>query len=457
VIKDNQNKFIALRKKFTTFFYDSFVSKDFKEHIDICYNFQLGDHIKFFPEIRIQKNKYFNELSKNGGFELFIFNIGLIELISYWKAACPPRIIVKPFHLDNGQINFLKKIYFNGLGEFFFTNGIHTTIKDFVTIESVTDEQPIISSITLNNRQVIVPVGGGKDSVVTLELLKKHFKVLPFVMNPREASLATIEASGYRKDEILIIYRHIHPQLLDLNTKGFLNGHTPFSALIGFATVMMAALTGSKYIALSNESSANEPTIASGENHQYSKSFEFEKDFRDYVSHNLNDQIEYFSFLRPLSEYQIAKLFSGFEQHHHVFRSCNVGSKTDSWCCKCPKCLFTNIILAPFLTKEKRVQIFGTDLFNDPELLDLLKELSGISPDKPFECVGTVEEVNLALYQAIESSSGELPFLLKYYKSTRLYQNFRKFDAISKLTQHDPAHFLNPEFYRLLKSAIDEG
>lgn len=454
--KDNQNKFKTLRKEFNTFTFESSVCRDSKEYIDIQFLFRLGDKIEFFPEIKIQKNKFISTLSENNELDPFIFNIGLIELISYWKAACSPRIIVKPYQLDKSQIDFWKNIYFNGLGEFFYLNGISTTIEDFVSIESDSERTYNITSVEVDDRKVIVPVGGGKDSVVSLELLKEQFNVLPFVMNPRGASLGTIEAAGFNKDEILIVHRKIHPKLLELNKLGFLNGHTPFSALLGFVTVLMAVLTKSKYIALSNESSANEPTVASGENHQYSKSFEFEQDFRNYVYQSLNNQIEYFSFLRPLSEYQIANLFSGFEQHHQKFRSCNVGSKKDEWCCNCSKCLFTNIIISPFLNTEKRIKIFGKDLFDDPNLLTYLKELTGINPDKPFECVGTVDEVNAALVQLIENYDNDLPVLLKYFKSTDQYQRYKRLDITENLTQMESEHFLNPEFYSLLKSAIDE-
>ncbi len=426
-------------------------------NLSMC-NFYFGwiKILNLFPEIKIQKNKFISKLSENNELDSFIFNIGLIELISYWKTACPPQIIVKPFKLNESQVEFWKKIYFNGLGEFFYLNGIKTSIEDFVTIKSISNNSLKKTNIDLDNKRVIVPVGGGKDSVVSLELLKKQFDVLPFVLNPRGASLGTIEAAGFKKDEVLIVHRKIHSKLLELNEQGFLNGHTPFSALLGFVTVLLAALTQSKYIALSNESSANEPTVASGENHQYSKSFEFEQDFRDYVFQNLNDQIEYFSFLRPLSEYQIAKLFSDFEHHHLIFKSCNAGSKRDIWCCNCSKCLFTNIILSPFLDKEKRIEIFGKDLFDDPDMLNYLKELSGISPDKPFECVGTVDEVNAALVKAIENTNGELPVLLKYFKSTDQYQEYKNLEKAVDLNLLESEHFLNREFYSILKSAIDE-
>ena len=118
--------------------------------------------------------------------------------------------------------------------------------------------------------------------------------------------------------------RQIDKELLELNKKGFLNGHTPFSSLLAFLTYAVAYLLDIRYIALSNESSANESNVAGEKiNHQYSKSYEFEQDFKDYCIKYLDKNIEYFSFLRPLNEVQIAALFSQYKKHHRNFKSCN--------------------------------------------------------------------------------------------------------------------------------------
>ena len=91
--------------------------------------------------------------------------------------------------------------------------------------------------------------------------------------------------------------------MLELNKKGYLNGHTPFSAIMAFSSIIAAYLNGLKFIALSKESSANESTIKDSYiNPQYSKSYEFEKDYRYYDSTLVNSGVYYFSFLRPINE-----------------------------------------------------------------------------------------------------------------------------------------------------------
>jgi superoxide dismutase len=221
------------------------------------------------------------------------------------------------------------------------------------------------------------------------------------------------------EDKTFIVKRVIDRKIVDLNNEGYLNGHTPFSAIVAFVSYLCAYLSGKKYIVLSNEDSANESTvIGTSVNHQYSKTYEFENDFNNYTNKYFGIDIKYFSLLRPLTEFQIGMLFSKLDKFHKVFKSCNLGSKGDTWewCCKCPKCLFVFIILSPFLYKDKLIDIFGCDLYEDASLLDTFKELLGYSETKPFECVGTYGEVRFAVSLLIDKLEDDLPYLLRYYK-----------------------------------------
>ena len=247
--------------------------------------------------------------------------------------------------------------------------------------------------------------------------------------------------------------RRIDPLLLELNAKGFLNGHTPFSAMLAFYSLLVSAISGHRHIALSNESSANEPTVMGTEvNHQYSKSFAFESDFRKYVKDYISPDFNYFSFLRPLNELQIARQFSRQVKYYPVFKSCNAGSKTDSWCCNCPKCLFAFTILSPFIPAIELIHIFGKNLYEMPGMLVYLKELTGITEVKPFECVGTVDEVNAALHMFIaKNQHTKLPLLIDYYTNTTNYSpgNSRLVEKL--LTEFNSEHFLEPGFLEIIK------
>ncbi|GAB4311328.1 MAG: hypothetical protein Kow00127_01280 [Bacteroidales bacterium] len=376
----------------------------------------------------------------------------MVELISYWKAVCPPMVSV-PIALTPEQAGFWKKLYYNGLGEFFYLNGIDADPETFMEISTDSGQEIFPAEFPTNPERVLVPVGGGKDSVVTLELLKNEFDVIPMAINPGRAILDTIGVSGVGSDKGVFIRRSIDPLLIELNARGFLNGHTPFSALLAFVSLLAAGNTGSAYIALSNESSANEPTVPGGANHQYSKSLEFERDFRAYASRWVTPNTEYFSFLRPLTELEIARLFSGMKDYHPVFRSCNRGSKEGVWCGRCPKCLFTAVILGPYIAREELKNIFGRDILDDSSLWPELQELCGIKAVKPFECVGTVSEVNLALSMIRQKYDPDLPALIRFWDESAKAVNI---EPDTGFNTDRTEHFLPERFLKILKGAAGQ-
>jgi hypothetical protein len=409
--------FLELRKKYPLFEYQGFEYQWFtNEQLAIQFHYYIHPDIFFAPKTIIFFGKNAVSNKKSDIIENLIFNIGMVEMLSYWKTVCSPQIKL-PKLFSEEQQTWWKKLFYKGLGEFFFKNGIALISPDFAKKHYEPEHFP---KEVQQSDSVIVPIGGGKDSVVTLEALKKGKKVVPLIINPRKATLNCAAVAGFpQKENMIIIERKIDSKLLELNDLGFLNGHTPFSAMLAFYSVLTAYLTGIWQIALSNESSANEPTIPNTDiNHQYSKSEEFEKDFRWYVKHYLNNAAFYYSYLRPYNEWQIAEKFAQHSQYFSVFRSCNVGSKEDKWCCHCPKCLFTAIILAPFVGKENIRKIFGEDILNKAELVNYLEELSGFSVQKPFECVGTIGEVNRALTAIQNDFTGQ--YLVDYYKKMKL-------------------------------------
>ena len=214
-------------------------------------------------------------------------------------------------------------------------------------------------------------------------------------------------------------------KIIELNALGYLNGHTPFSAMAAFSSVLSAYVNGKKYVALSNESSANESTVeGTSVNHQYSKTFAFEKAFCDYIEKYVPCNVQYFSLLRPYSEFQIAHAFSKSEKYYDIFKSCNVGSKTDIWCGTCPKCLFVYIMMAPFIDKTRLSQIFGRDLFANESLIPTMDKLIGEAPEKPFECVGSRAEAQAALCLSVERYGADTP-LLQSFTSRGLYDKYK--------------------------------
>ena len=455
---DNASKFRDLREKYPTFIYESFDVKNSEDEIIIKLKYTIENLTTFEPEVKISKvnlniDNRFIENCKNAA-----FHIGLIELISYWKATCSPNVVIRAGYINEEQINWFKKLYFYGLGELFYTNEIGTSILDFmnITCESNDIYEDVKND---NNSGYLIPIGGGKDSCVTLECLKNQENNYCLIVNPKPVTLGCAKAAGYAEERIVTVTRRIDNNLLELNKQGFINGHTPFSAMLAFLSYFVADIIGKKYIALSNESSANESNVAGEKiNHQYSKSVEFENDFRYYSAKYLKRNTEYFSFLRPLNELQIAKAFSKYEKYHSIFKSCNVGSKGENWkwCCNCPKCLFVYTIMSPFLYKDKLVNIFGEDLFERPDLTTTFVELTGNGDTKPFECVGTYEEVCFAISKTINNIANQgdkLPYLLQYYKD-----NFELSNLENDLTKNYALeNNLTEEQNNILKEEIFNG
>ncbi len=449
-----QTTFLQLREKFPFFTFEKQEYELTALGLHICFTFNLGDQHKFYPTLFIPRKSFFLADEKiANSFDNIVFHLGMIELVSYWKATCSPTLIIKPFGLHPDQIAWWKKLYFHGLGEFFYLNSIDTSEDSFMDVKVASQVFLPAENFHLEDK-MLIPVGGGKDSAVTLELLGAGPGCLPLIMNARGASLATIYAKGFSGNQLVEIQRTIDPALLKLNEQGFLNGHTPFSAMLAFVTVLAAIVAGYRNIALSNESSASEATIAGTQiNHQYSKSFQFESDFREYVKRWISPDINYFSFLRPLNELQIAYLFAQFPKYHPVFKSCNAGSKTDSWCGICAKCLFTCIILSPFLDEGKLVEIFGKNLFADDSLKPIFDQLTGIADEKPFDCVGTIGEVNLALCETIRRfKEAKLPFLLEYYRNSEPFSRYDKIDFGRELGRISEEHHLIPGFLDILEN-----
>lgn len=451
------SKYCDLREKYHNFSYNGYNISFDGSSVKAEYSFSIEGLSDFSPVWIFPKTKNINENSEI--LRRLVFSLGMVELISYWKIACPPNVTVKCGALNDEQIYWWKKQYFHGLGEFFYINKIDADIDTFMQINSYGEDMSLPPSETASGSSgCLIPVGGGKDSAVTLEILRSMKDVSAcYIINPRGAALETAEAAGYENTAVLTAKRTLDKNMLELNKKGFLNGHTPFSAIVAFSSVITALLCGKRYVVLSNEASANESTVAgSAVNHQYSKSFEFEKDFDFYNKHYIGSGVDYFSLLRPLTEFQIAEYFAEKKQYHKIFKSCNAGSKQNIWCAKCPKCLFVYLILSPFLSETELCGIFGENLLNNEKLTETFDKLTGILPEKPFECVGSRDEINLAVRLCIKSMREKeqgLPLLFEHYLKCGMYTQPTNFCN----GFYDKNNLLPADFKKLLETEIYNG
>lgn len=363
----------------------------------VTFNITLEPSIEFHPTLSFSAGEF-----DDSQLAPYLFNLGMVELISYWKAACPKRVIIEGYKLSEEQRSWWHDLFIHGLGEFFFTNDINPSDPELVTIESEGDPVPHVTSRTEPAGGELVLAAGGKDSSLALEMLKEfnpHTRREVLLLNSTRSATDSVQLAGY--NDPIIVRRTIDKNLISLNAKGYLNGHTPFSAYLAFLGTMIADSRGLSSVIVANERSASEENaIFHGlpVNHQYSKGIRFERRFKEYARHELRASASYYSLIRPLYDLQVSGLFARVAPNHLLsFRSCNVGQREDRWCGRCPKCAFVCLTIAPFVSLEKRKDIFGAELFERTEILEAIEELTGVRNHKPFECVGTLGESRDAL------------------------------------------------------------
>lgn len=319
--------------------------------------------------------------------------------VSYFKAYLAPNIVIDKGQIDKASSEFLSKTYQNGLGEFFYINKLDPNTK----IEfPITEEKPT-NIDHFNSSGLLIGIGGGKDSLVSVELLRDSgLDITTWSLGHKlqlEPLINVIDLPH------LWVERTWDRSMLEHNASGAYNGHIPISAILACVGTIVAVLSGKQDVVVSNENSANEPDLKYEGieiNHQYSKSIKFEKDYQEFLANTIKST-NYWSYLRPFSEVFIAEIFAkvGFDKYKGVFSSCNRAFTHESthtfWCGKCAKCAFTFLALTPFIKRDELESIWGKNLLLDPELDHTYRKLLGIEADKPLDCVGEIKESRAAM------------------------------------------------------------
>lgn len=387
--------------------YRQFIFTDYRFDPDsgiVELHYSLDDKVHFTETYRFKCQ--FTDNYDSAQLDRAIQSLFFLAGVSYYKTYIPQEIAIKKGELDAEQAAFFSKTYQRGLGEFWYVNKLdpRTPVTFPTTLSSpVKPLQPLKQSSGM-----LTAIGGGKDSLVTIELLRKASNdITTWSLDHQAQYEPLVNRIGLPHTWV---EREWDRQLLELNSKDAMNGHVPISGIFACVGVIVAILTGKRDVVMSNEQSANEPNLeyrGVAINHQYSKSQEFERDFQDYLAHCFGDSIRYYSFLRPFSEVRITELFaeSAFDTYKDVFSSCNRAfvhtSHSMSWCGQCSKCAFIFMALTPFLPAEEVQAIWGgKNLLLDPTLEPTYRQLLGIAGNKPLDCVGEVKESREAMLLA---------------------------------------------------------
>lgn len=395
------------------------------------------------------------DAGRSAALERAIEQLHLLAGISYYKAAVPALIALEAATLTPAEAEFYRQVYQHGLGEFAYRNQLDLT--DRIVFPAGAAVKPSAPAVRFG-RRTAVPIGGGKDSVVTVAALRaagEPVLLLGVGDSPIIDAVAATADLPYCR-----INRMLDPQLGELNRQGALNGHIPISAVLAGTFAVAAVLYDFDCLALSNERSASSGNLEHAGltvNHQYSKSLEFEDLFRAQLRRTLPG-LDYFSFLRPLSELSIARLFAQERAFHPVFSSCNRAFRlsspgTERWCRDCPKCRFVFLALAPFLpSKEALLGIFGGNLLADERQIAGYDELAGFAGTKPFECVGEIEETRAAFTLLARLGEWRLEPLVHRFAERFLPTLPEPAKLAARCLEWSAEHRLPPRFWEFLNA-----
>ncbi|WP_395121349.1 UDP-N-acetyl-alpha-D-muramoyl-L-alanyl-L-glutamate epimerase [Rhodanobacter sp. FW102-FHT14D06] len=382
----------------------------------------------------------------------------LVAGVSYYKAGVPPKIELADGPLDDATAELLEQLYLHGLAEFAYRNGLdlrgrisfpRSTASPFPQEGEGRGESTApseASSLGLPKR-TLVPIGGGKDSLVAVEAIKSIGGEATAVWVGSSALIAgCAERTGL---PTLNIQRELAPSLFELNRLGAWNGHIPVTAVNSAILAVAAVLYGYDSIAFANERSASAATLEyDGQqvNHQWSKSLAFETLLGDWLHTHVASDLDYCSLLRPYSELAITHAFAKLTPYFDVFSSCNrnfklLGPKpVDRWCGQCPKCHFVFLALAPFLPKPRLLAIFGRNLLDDENQAAGFDALLEYQDHKPFECVGEGAEARAAMHALSQRPEWQEDALVERFRSEILPQLDATQLALEPWLQPSPEH-----------------
>lgn len=432
--------------KATKLIFEKYTIEPQEKTLSFYYSYNTGEE---FCEKLIIDSDWDLSPAQEKALDQAAFGLWVMMGISYFKAFLPEEIVFKNAGLTAEQAAFFTKVYQHGLGELFVVNELDPHDRIHFPVDSDKADGAVLLADELQGS--LVAIGGGKDSLTSVELLKSVGEDItawstwsPELIQPMMDKIGRPSVN---------VKRILPPELIALgNNPEAYKGHVPFSAIYSFIGVAVSIVTGKKNAVFSNEASAEQPNLIYRDlpiNHQYSKSLAYEQDFQEYVTTFISPDVQYFSFLRPLTELHIAQIFGEryLDTYFGIFSSCNKNWRQSGvsglgWCGRCPKCAFVFLIFSPFVPKARLLELFGHDLLADESLTDMYNEIFGLSGYKPFECIGEVEEARAAARMAHES--GDYPAVERFGLVDEAfdYQSLRP-------------HAMPDEYYKKLKEALD--
>jgi hypothetical protein len=445
-----------------SFAFEGFEIDDASGEVRLRYGYDNG--LRFCERIDFQQQLPSRASPLRRGFEAALAALHVAAGVSYYKAFAPAALILPDAGFTSAQREFFRALYVDGLGEFAYRNGIDIARRvNFLAPGAEQAPKPAATDASPGGlpRCSAVLIGGGKDSLVSVEILRAAREpILLFAVNPKGPIADCARASGL---PFVSARRELDARLFALNDAGALNGHVPVTAIVSFIALAAAFVHGYDAVVLSNERSADEGNVIHDGreiNHQYSKTATFERAMRGYVMAQIDPELNYFSLLRPLSELHIARLMARTSRYDAGFTSCNrafrlrPGADAVRWCRDCPKCRFAFLILATAMSPERLRGIFGANLLDVASQIPGYEELVGLAGHKPWECVGEIAESSAAMLSLASQPAWANSTVLE-----RLAPRLRKLmprpdDVLSGLLTPSREHCLPPRFEGMLDAYL---
>lgn len=387
------------------FIFDSFEIDKAARAIVLRYSFD--DELQFTETLPLPADVPL-DLADSPDVQRALFALHLAGGVSYYKAFCPKNIMIRSGDLTAAQADFWNTFYTHGLGEFFYQNKLD--FRDLINFPVTKNTATELPRTTVKPTKTLLPFGGGKDSIVTMQLLQQAGS-RPTIFRLR-AHKYIDELADLTSLPRITVERQLDPLLFTLNSEGVYNGHVPITGYVTFLSIVIALLTGHDSVAFSNERSAdygNVDYLGMIVNHQWSKGIEAEKLITHYIQNFVTTKVQYLNPLRPLSELKIAQLFANYPDYFAHTTSCNQNwlmldknPHQGAWCGHCYKCCFIFALYAAMLPGATVIGMYGKNLFEDEALLHMFRQLWGAEGIKPFDCVGTPDEMRAAMYLTLK-------------------------------------------------------
>lgn len=347
-----------------------------------------------------------------------LFFVFILIGTSYYKISPTPTVLIEHGKLDAWQATFFDRVYQEGLSQFAYEN--HLTRDDLAHFEATTAEQT--EPVSYSGTGIVSLQSGGKDSLLVATLLKnRQIEYVPWYVSSGAGHPTVLDKLGA---PLVIVHRLLdRPALSAAEKEGGLNGHVPVTYILLSLALVQAVLLGKDTVLTGIAHEGDEPHGWIGDlsvNHQWSKTWQAESSFAEYVQRYISSDLRVGSPLRSFSELKVAELFAtnAWSIYGDSFSSCNVANYRQgadntelTWCGNCPKCANAYLLFAPFIEQSVLQQRLGGDLFAREELTTTFKGLLGIdNVMKPFECVGEIDELRKAYHMALARGCTPLPF-----------------------------------------------